>query len=78
MPMSDPCIYQALAIRSGLRLYAKTGMKPNSAWTPMRMLKRAEAITGKAYRKGQYEIAAADLLEWANGQAKIRHDAIKP
>ena len=67
--LTNPYIYQALAIRSGLRLYAKTGMKPNSAWTPSRMLRRASDITGKEYRLGQYEIAAKDLLDWAEANA---------
>jgi hypothetical protein len=62
--MTDPSTYQALAIRAGLKLYAKTGMKPNSAWTPGNMLRTAGRITGKTYSQRQYEQAAADLLEW--------------
>lgn len=60
--MTNPRTYQALAIRAGLRLYAKTGMKPNSAWTPTRMLKTAASITGKEYKRGEYIKAADDLL----------------
>jgi hypothetical protein len=70
---SDPYIYQALAIRAGLLLYAKTEVKPNSARVPSLILKRAAAITGKEYRLGQYEIAAKDLLQWAEATAKAQH-----
>ena len=38
--------FRAIALRSGLSLYAKTGMKPNRAWTPTKMLKVAGTITG--------------------------------
>jgi hypothetical protein len=59
-------LFQAMALKSGLRLYAKTGMRPNRAWTPSAMLKTAGSITGKDYKRGQYEQAAADLETWAN------------
>ena len=54
----------AISLKSGLRLYAKTGIKPNSAWTPTAMLRKASEITGKAYKRGQYVEAAADLDAW--------------
>lgn len=57
-------LYRATALKSGLRLYAKTGMKPNSAWTPTAMLAAAGGITGKRYKRGQYAAAAADLQIW--------------
>lgn len=61
--------YRAIAIRSGLRLYIKCGMKPNRAWTPTNMLRVAGQITGNVYKRGQYEQAIADLDDWikANG-----------
>ncbi len=64
--MTDPQTFQALAIRSGLKLYAATGMKPNSMWTPTNMLRTAGRITGKVYGRGQYLKAADDLLKWAD------------
>ena len=63
---SDVDIFRALAMASGLRLYAATGMKPSRMATPTAMLKAAGAITGKVYKRGQYEQAAADLTEFAN------------
>ena len=59
-------LYRATAIRSGLKMYAKCGMRPNRAWTPTAMLKAAGEITGKTYKRGQYLSAAADLEIWAN------------
>lgn len=61
--------FRAAAIKSGLRLYARCGIKPNRAWTPTNMLRAASQITGKTYKRGQYEQAAADLEVWlaANG-----------
>lgn len=61
-------VYQAAAIKSGLKLYANTGMKPNRAWTPSAMLKTASAITGKPYKRGQYAVAIADLESWIAAQ----------
>ena len=57
-------LFRAATIVSALRLYAKTGMKPNRMWTPTAMLKAASAITGKTYKRGQYEQAADDVSTW--------------
>jgi hypothetical protein len=62
-------LYQARAISAALRLYAKTGMKPNRAWTPSAMLKAATDITGNAYKRGQYLTAADDVKQWADTMA---------
>jgi len=53
--------YVAITLKHGLKLYAKTGMKPNRAWTPTRMLAKATELTGKKYKRGAYLEAAADL-----------------
>lgn len=57
--------YQALALASGLDLYAKTGMKPNRAWSPTNMLKTANQLTGHHYTRSNYGAAAAALREYA-------------
>ena len=62
---SDVYIFAALVCASGLRMYAKTGMKPNAAYTPTAMLKSATLYTGKAYKRGQFEEAAQDLTDYA-------------
>lgn len=56
--------YRAIALKHGLRLYAKTKMKPNRDWTPTNMLRAASQITGKVYRRGEYERAIHDLNGW--------------
>jgi hypothetical protein len=57
-------LYQAIVLRKGIELYAKTGLRPNTAWTPKNMLNAASAITGKTYKRGQYAQAIADLTTW--------------
>jgi hypothetical protein len=57
-------LYKAIVLRSGLQLYARTGMKPNRAWTPTAMLDMAASYTGKKYRRGQHMDAANDLAVW--------------
>ena len=67
--------YQAIAIKHGLKLYAACGIKPNRAWTPTAMLATAGRITGKTYKRGQFQQAIADLECWiqingTNGAAR--------
>ncbi len=61
--------YQAIVLKSALKLYAKTGMKPNRAYTPTRMLALAGEITGQKFKRGQYLEAVNALQVWidANG-----------
>lgn len=54
-------VYVAVALKHGLLLYHRTGMKPNRAWTPTAMLRKASEITGKRYKRGDYERAARDI-----------------
>ena len=61
-------VYRAIVLASGLRLYSKTGMKPNRMWTPTNMLRAAQSITGKRYPRGAYLAAAEDLTAWAHAQ----------
>jgi hypothetical protein len=61
--------YRAIAIKHGLKLYAKTGLKPNRDWTLSAMLRAAGKITDKTYKPKQILQAIADLEAWikANG-----------
>ena len=56
--------YQALVLKSGLKLYAKAGIVPNRAWTPGRMMKLAAHITGKKFKARDYLGAVAALEAW--------------
>lgn len=57
-------LFQAVTLRSSLRLYAKIGMFPTRGVTITRMLALATQFTGKTYKRGQAEKAAADVSVW--------------
>jgi hypothetical protein len=57
--------YRAIVIANGLKLYAKTGMQPNRAYTPKAMMAAAAEITGKTFKARDYEGASAALKEFA-------------
>ena len=63
--------FRATVIASALRLYARTGMKANAAYTPTNMLAVATEITGNTYKrnKDEYLRAAEDLNAWARKTA---------
>jgi hypothetical protein len=63
--------YRAIALKHGLKLYADCGIKPNRMWTPTAMLKAAGGITGKTYKRGQYQMAVFDLTAWINEHGSI-------
>ncbi len=64
--------FVAISLKSGISLYSKTGMKPNRMWTPSRMLAKASEITGKVYKRGDYDKAVADLATWI-GENGVQH-----
>jgi hypothetical protein len=57
-------LYRATALKVALTTYAKYKMRMGRAWTPTVMLNMATGITGKTYKRGQYELAAADVQGW--------------
>ncbi len=69
-------IYRMRTVARALRLYAATGMKANSMYTPKNMMAKAASITGKKYKARDYERAAADLTAMADAavaSGEIRH-----
>ena len=54
-------MFQAMVLRTGLKMYARTKTQPNALFTPANMLDAASRITGRKYRRGQYMEAANDL-----------------
>jgi len=62
-------VFQCKVIASGLKLYAKTGMKPNAHYTPKNMMAAAERITGKKFKARDYLGAAAALSALADQTA---------
>jgi len=57
-------LFQAGVILGAMKLYAKTGMKANRAYTPKNMLLTAGNIVGKTYKRGQMQRAIEDLASW--------------
>lgn len=68
-------IFRAATIASAMRLYIKTGMKANRAYTPTNMLAAAGQILGKTYKRGQLQQAADDLDAWVKEQREKLHGA---
>ena len=56
-------LFRAVALKHGLSLYLKTGMKPNSNWTLKNMLTTITLYTGEVYNvsKKAGHKALADL-----------------
>jgi len=54
-------VFGMLALASGLRLYAKTGMQPNRCWRSTAMMRTASAYTGQKFKARDY-LGAADAL----------------
>lgn len=69
-------VFAMAVLASGLRLYAKTGMRPNRAWTPTAMLRTAAAHTGQTFKRGEY-LKAADALSAKVQAEKARIAAMK-
>ena len=59
-------LYSAAVLKSAIKLFAKTGIKVNRAYTPGAMLAAAGQITGKKYKRAQYKPAIDDLQVWCD------------
>lgn len=66
-----PRIYQAVVIKSAIKLYARTGLRANSSYTPTAMKMTAEAITGKTFKRGDWQSMQDALQEWIDSQAGL-------
>lgn len=55
-------VYGAAVVASALRLYARTGIKANRAYTPKNMIATASKITGKRFKARDY-LGAADAID---------------
>ena len=58
---NDTNMFAIVVLASALKLYARTGMKANRAYTPTNMLKTATRYTGNKYKRGEYMTAYDDL-----------------
>jgi hypothetical protein len=57
-------VFRVATLASSIKMFGRTGMMPTRGMTGAKMLKMAEQYTGKKYKRGQYEQAAADLSTW--------------
>ena len=56
-------LLHALSVKHALKA-VKHGMRLTRTATPMRSLELAGKITGKRYKRGQYDQAIADVEQW--------------
>lgn len=56
-------VFAMITLKSALKLYAKTGMKANRAYTPTAMMRTASRMTGKTFKARDYAGAIAALEE---------------
>ncbi len=61
-------VFACLTVASALRLYAKTGIKANRAYTSTNMLAFVEQQTGKKFKRTQLAEAADYLTDFAKAQ----------
>lgn len=57
-------LYKAITLKQALLFYSKTKMQVSRNVTPTVMFNIAKEFTGKTYKRGQYELAAADVQVW--------------
>ena len=60
----EPNMYKAIALKHGLRLWIKHGIKANTRWTVTNMLQTVGKFTGKSYKRSKQgqEEALADII----------------
>ena len=57
-------LVRAITLKTSLDFYGRSKLKMTRHLTPTLMLKLAGEYTGKMYKRGQYQQAAADLGVW--------------
>lgn len=60
--------FRIICIKQGLQMYAKFKMLPTRNVSATQLLTMASAVTGKAYKRGQHAIAAADVAAILDGR----------
>lgn len=63
-------LFAAMAVKSALSLYIKTGMKANRAYTPTNMRAFVTRHTGKTYKARELQQAHDDLVQWIEDAKK--------
>ena len=68
MTSITPSVYQAVAIKHGLKFYAKHKKMINRMYTPSAMMRTAEHITGAKFKARDYYDAIDALTQWIEKQ----------
>lgn len=53
-----------VGLRAAIKMYKEAGIIPTHGVGITLMMRSATAITGKSYKRGQYDAAIADLTTW--------------
>lgn len=61
-------IFRAQVMASALRLYARTKMQVNRAYSPKNMMKAASQILKKEFSPRAYQQAADELTAWVKAE----------
>lgn len=69
MTTIEPRIYQAIAIKNGIKLL-KIGMKANRDYTLKNCRMMAEKITGQEFKARDYDGMIAALEQWIEEQCR--------
>ena len=72
----SPHVYQAIAIKTAIRLYRDTGMKAGRLYTPKNMMAMASKITGREFKPRDYT-GAINALECYLAPHKASNDNAK-
>lgn len=72
MTSIEPRMFQALTIKSALKLYANTGMKANRMYTPKDMMQMVHKITGVKLKPRDYHGGVAALQKWIEEQTGVK------
>lgn len=67
--VTEPSIYQALVVKQGLKA-CKIGMRLNTRYTPTNLFNMVHKITGKKFKRGQYDEAIAAIERFLEERAQ--------
>lgn len=56
-----------ITVKHAIKLYARTGIKANRAYTPTHMKNFVEKTTGKKFKRGDWDAMVKALEEKLNG-----------
>ena len=64
--------FQACVLKSGLKLL-RNGIKPNANWTLTNTVATIGGITGRSYKRSEWEQALTDISAWIKARQVPEH-----